>query len=165
MLEIKKGDNMLRAKNYFNQLDITSQGNSMTTVGKYDEQPVLEYAEMPRQNLPIPELLQPIAEDDDKVHYYLTAKDSQTEYFKDVISPSKGFSRHVLGPVIKLKKGQNVTMTTENQLDEPLTYHWHGLMLNAEADGGPMRVVESKEKRSEERRVGKESSARCEREQ
>src|SRR5699024_12482799 len=93
MLKIKKGDNMLRAKNYFNQLDITSQGNSMTTVGKYDEQPVLEYAEMPRQNLPIPELLQPIEEDDDKVHYHLTAKDSQTEYFKDVISPSKEIGR------------------------------------------------------------------------
>src|SRR5690625_5349338 len=37
-------------------------------------------------------------------------------------------------------------MTTENQLDEPLTYHWHGLMLNDDADGGPMQVVESKEK-------------------
>lgn len=146
MLEIKKGDNMLQAKNYFNQLDITSQGNSMTTVGKYDEQPVLEYAEMPRQDLPIPELLQPIAEDDDKVHYHLTAKDSQTEYFKDVISPSKGYNRHVLGPVMKLKKGQQTTITTENQLDEPLTYHWHGLMLNDDSDGGPMHVVESKEK-------------------
>src|SRR5690625_7395505 len=107
MLEIKKGDNMLRAKNYFNQLDITSQRNSMTTVGKYAEQPVLEYAEMPRQNLPIPELLQPIAEDDDRVHYYLTAQHSQTEYLKDVISPPKGYRRHVLGPVIELQKGQN----------------------------------------------------------
>src|SRR5690625_7034861 len=106
MLEIKKGDNMLRAKNYFNQLDITSQGNSMTTVGKYDEQPVLEYAEMPRQNLPIPELLQPIAEDDHKVHYYLTAKDSQTEYGKEEINASKGFSCHDLRPDIKLRKGK-----------------------------------------------------------
>src|SRR5699024_8249742 len=145
MLEIKKGDNMLRAKNYFNQLDITSQGNSMTTVGKYDEQPVLEYAEMPRQNLPIPELLQPIAEDDDKVHYYLTAKDSQTEYFKDMISSSKCISNHMLGPEIKLKKGKNVTMATEKPHNEPLTYHWHGLMLNNDADGGQMQVVDSKE--------------------
>src|SRR5699024_12415725 len=112
-------------------------GNSMTTVGKYDEQPVLEYAEMPRQNLPIPELLQPISEDDDKVHYHLTAKDSQTEYFKDVISPSKGFSRHVLGPVIKLKKDQNVTKTRENQLDEPQKYHSNGIINNAKPDRGP----------------------------
>src|SRR5699024_9577622 len=103
MLKIKKGDNMLRAKNYFNQLDITSQGNSMTTVGKYDEQPVLEYAEMSRQNLPIPELLQPIEEDDIKVHYHLTAKNSQTEYCKDVIIQSKGYNGHVLGTVLKLK--------------------------------------------------------------
>src|SRR5699024_12432321 len=104
MLEIKKSDKMLQAKNYFNQLDITSQGNSMTTVGKYDEQPVLEYAKMPRQNLPITELLQPIAEDDDKVHYHLTAKCSQTEYFKYVISSSKGFKHHVLSMVIILNK-------------------------------------------------------------
>src|SRR5699024_11992856 len=91
MLEIKKSDKMLQAKNYFNQLDITSQGNSMTTVGKYDEQPVLDYAKMPRQNLHITELLQPIAEDDDKVHYHLTAKVRQTEYSTDVISPSNTF--------------------------------------------------------------------------
>src|SRR5699024_3700868 len=106
MLEIKKGDNMIQAKNYYNQLNITSQGNSMTTLSRYDELTVLEYAKMPCKNLPIPELLQTMAEDDDKVHYHLTAKDSQTEYFKDVISPSKGFNRHVLGPVMKLKKGQ-----------------------------------------------------------
>src|SRR5690625_7550902 len=103
---------------------------------------------MPRQNLPITELLQPIAEDDDKVHYHLTAKDSQTEYFKDVFSPSKGYNRHVLGPVMKLKKGQQTTITTENQLDEPLTYHWHGLMLNDDSDVGPMHAVESKENTS-----------------
>src|SRR5699024_9019119 len=95
--------------------------------------------------LPIPELLQPISEDDDKVHYHLTAKDSQTEYFKDVISPSKGFNRHVLGPVMKLKKGQQTTITTENQLDEPVTYHWHGLMLHDDADCGPMQVIKPKE--------------------
>src|SRR5690625_2779787 len=105
-----------------------------------------EYEKKTRKKSPNQKLLQTIEEDEKKIKYYLTAKDRQTEYFQDVISPSKGFSRHVLGPVIKLKKGQNVTMTTENQLDEPLTYHWHGLMLNDDADGGPMQVVESKEK-------------------
>src|SRR5699024_3927519 len=83
---------------------------------------------------------------DDKEHYYLSAKDSQTEYFKDLISPSKGFNRNVLGPDMKLKKCQQTMITTEYQLDEPVTYHWHGLMLNDDAYGGPMQVVEPKEK-------------------
>lgn len=137
---------MLTTKNYFNQLDVTTQGNSMTTVGKYDSQPKLKYADIKRQLLPIPEILTPMTETDESVHYHLTAEEGTTEYFPGVKSPSKGYNGNLLGPIMKLRKGQETKITTENQLKDPVTYHWHGLMLPADADGGPMRVVESGDK-------------------
>ncbi|SFH65350.1 multicopper oxidase family protein [Pisciglobus halotolerans] len=133
---------MLTTKNYFHQLDVTSQPNSMTQVDDFDSQPTLKSVEMERQDLPIPALLEPVSQSEEKVHYHITAQEGETEYFPGIKSPSKGYNGNVLGPVMRLRKGQEVTITTENQLEQPATYHWHGLMLPAEADGGPMRVVE-----------------------
>ncbi len=139
-------DRMLTTKNYFNQLDVTTQPNSMTNVGMFDSQPELKYAAMGRQDLPIPEMLKPVSENDESVHYHITAQEGKTEYFPGVESPSKGYNGNILGPVMKLKKGQETTITTENQLEQPITYHWHGLMLSDDSDGGPMHVVDSGDK-------------------
>src|SRR5699024_8128416 len=95
---------MLTTKNYFNQLDVTTQGNSMTKVGKYDYQPKLKYADIKRETLPIPEILTPISENDESIHYHLTAEEGTTEYFPGVESPSKGYNGNLLGPVMKLRK-------------------------------------------------------------
>lgn len=133
---------MLKTKNYFNDLDLTKQANSMTTVDEYSSQPTLKSAKMVRQTLPIPEILSPTSQMDHKTHYHITAQDGLTEYFPGIKSSSKGYNGDLLGPVMRLRKGNDITITTENQLKEQTTYHWHGLMLPASADGGPMRIVE-----------------------
>ena len=133
----------MRTKDHFNELDITYQANSMTKVGGMDDQPKLKAVDFERQPLPIPDFLEPISETKDHVHYQVVAQEGETEYFPGVKSPSKGYNGDLLGKILKLKKGQQTTITTENQLQEPLTYHWHGLLLSADADGGPMRVVDS----------------------
>lgn len=139
-------NDMLTTKDYFNQLGITEQPISRTEITEFDSQPELKYVEMERQALPIPKMLYPVGQKEGSVHYHITAQDGTTEYFPGVKSPSKGYNGNILGPVMKLRKGQETTITTENKLEQPATYHWHGLMLPAEADGGPMRVVESGEK-------------------
>ncbi len=46
-----------------------------------------------------------------------------------------------LGPALRLRRGQTVTIDFTNHLPEPTTVHWHGLIIPGEVDGGPHRPV------------------------
>jgi len=52
-----------------------------------------------------------------------------------------GYSGPVLGPVIRLRRGDEVEMTIENALDVDTTVHWHGLLLPGDFDGGPHQII------------------------
>ena len=54
-----------------------------------------------------------------------------------------GYSGPVLGPVIRLRRGDEVEMTVENALDVDTTVHWHGLLVPGDVDGGPHQVIKS----------------------
>lgn len=41
------------------------------------------------------------------------------------------------GPLLRFKEGENVTINVTNQLDEPASIHWHGLIVPPEMDGVP----------------------------
>jgi FtsP/CotA-like multicopper oxidase with cupredoxin domain len=56
---------------------------------------------------------------------------------------SYGYSAPVLGPVIRLRRGDEVQMTVENALDIDTTVHWHGLLVSGDVDGGPHQVIKS----------------------
>lgn len=43
----------------------------------------------------------------------------------------------VPGPLIRLKRGQNVRLRVENRLDEDTSIHWHGLLVPFQMDGVP----------------------------
>jgi blue copper oxidase len=49
----------------------------------------------------------------------------------------------VLGPVIRLRCGDEVEMTVENALDIDTPVHSHGLLLPGDVDGGPHQVIKS----------------------
>ncbi len=42
---------------------------------------------------------------------------------------------HVAGPTFVLKRGEPVSITVVNQLDEPTSVHWHGIELDSYYDG------------------------------
>ncbi len=52
-----------------------------------------------------------------------------------------GYSAPVLGPVIRLRRGDSVEMTVENALNTVTTVHWHGLMVPGYNDGGPQQLI------------------------
>jgi len=52
-----------------------------------------------------------------------------------------GYSAPVLGPVIRLRRGDEVEMTVENALDVATTVHWHGLLVPGHSDGGPHQAI------------------------
>ena len=41
------------------------------------------------------------------------------------------------GPLLRFKEGENVTINVSNQLDEPASIHWHGLIVPPDMDGVP----------------------------
>jgi blue copper oxidase len=52
-----------------------------------------------------------------------------------------GYSAPVLGPVIRVRKGDRLMMAVDNALDCDTTVHWHGLHVPGDVDGGPHQVI------------------------
>lgn len=52
-----------------------------------------------------------------------------------------GYNGAFLGPALRLRRGQTVTIDFINRLPQPTTVHWHGLIIPGDVDGGPHRPV------------------------
>ncbi|QDP19951.1 copper resistance system multicopper oxidase [Sphingomonas xanthus] len=48
-----------------------------------------------------------------------------------------GINGTIPAPLVRLKEGQNVRITVDNQLDEDTSIHWHGLIVPFHMDGVP----------------------------
>ncbi len=73
--------------------------------------------------------------------YDLNIQRGETEFFDDVKTPTKGINGSYLGPVLRMKQGENIRLNVSNSLPEKTTLHWHGFNLPASADGGPHQVI------------------------
>lgn len=95
------------------------------------------------QPLSFPPLLQPVSRDGDHVKYALTAQKGEMTFVDDITTDTYGYNGNFLGPVLRLQTGEHVTIELTNALDEPTTFHWHGLEVVGDAtDGGPHAVIE-----------------------
>ncbi len=56
-----------------------------------------------------------------------------------------GYGEGILGPTIRVKKGDNVNINLLNKLSNHTNIHWHGLLIPAEMDGHPDQMVMSNE--------------------
>ncbi len=52
-----------------------------------------------------------------------------------------GYSAPILGPVIRVRRGDEVQVTVEDALDAVTTVHWHGLLAPGYNDGGPQHLI------------------------
>ena len=85
--------------------------------------------------LAIPKLL-------DGTKFTVIARQGTTEIFDGTKTETYGYNGSFLGPVIRLNKGDKVTITAKNELSEGTTFHWHGLELPGDADGGPHHILQ-----------------------
>ena len=69
-------------------------------------------------------------------HAFLTGKPTRTY----------GYSAPILGPVVRLRRGDDVEMVVENHLDVATTVHWHGLLVPGHNDGGPQQLIQPGER-------------------
>ncbi|HHL3256350.1 multicopper oxidase CueO [Citrobacter braakii] len=96
-----------------------------------------------RPALPIPDLLTADASN----RMQLIVQTGQSS-FAGKTATTWGYNGSLLGPAVKLSKGQSVTVDIHNQLAEETTLHWHGLEIPGEVDGGPQGIIPAGGKRS-----------------
>jgi hypothetical protein len=67
----------------------------------------------------------------------LTASVIRWNILPDVAVEAYAYNGQVPGPRIRVTEGDRVRMRVKNDLPEPTTVHWHGLILPNEMDGRP----------------------------
>lgn len=91
--------------------------------------------------LPIPGVLEDTNPDPMKASYELNVQYGQMEFFPGVMTDTLGYNGNFLGPLIRIRKGQEVEIKVNNQLSTPTTAHWHGLDVDGPNDGGPHQDI------------------------
>ena len=89
--------------------------------------------------LPIPPLA-PSELLDGRRRFTLTAASGETELVTgrpDIRTATMGYDGTFLGPTLRSRRGENVSLNVHNALTEATTLHWHGMHLPAAMDGGP----------------------------
>lgn len=91
--------------------------------------------------LPIPPLAESTVGADGTRHFTLRAMTGESDMVRGLRTPTWGFNGTVLGPTLRARRGESVSVTVENRLPEPTTVHWHGMHVPARCDGGPHQPI------------------------
>ncbi|MDO4927556.1 MAG: multicopper oxidase domain-containing protein [Corynebacterium sp.] len=76
--------------------------------------------------------------------FNLVAQVGEAEIVPGMITAGTyGFNGPILGPTLRLRRGEEAAFHIENTLPEVTAVHWHGVKLPALMDGGPHTPIES----------------------
>src|SRR5699024_4794648 len=103
--------------------------------------------------LPIPPLLKDHDPDPGKAEFHLTAQNATKEFVPGKKTETMGYNGNYLGPVIRVHKGQEVSVKVKNKLDDMTTSHCHGLEVDGDEDGGPHSGIQPRESWSPEFKI------------
>ena len=87
------------------------------------------------------QLLQPRVENGVKI-FDLEASVIRWNILPDVTVEAYAYNRQIPGPRLQLTEGDRVRINFRNNLPEPTTVHWHGLILPNEMDG-PAEITQA----------------------
>lgn len=90
--------------------------------------------------LTFPQVLMPDQRDNNSISYTIRAQQGTPEIFDGIKTTTYGYNGDFLGPVIRVEKGIKVTIHLVNDLKEDTTFHWHGLEVPGNEDGGPHKA-------------------------
>jgi blue copper oxidase len=88
--------------------------------------------------LPIPRLIDAAAS---RHTVNLRAMPGRHAFIAGKLARTYGYSAPILGPVVRVRRGDEVEMVVENHLDAATTVHWHGLLVRGQNDGGPQQLI------------------------
>lgn len=110
------------------------------------------------RELAIPPLLKPDSETKSEVTYTLVAQEGESDFLEGKKTKTLGYNGNFLGPVLRVRDGQKVTINTENKLNTDTSFHWHGLKIPSDVDGGPHQPVKPNETKKIDFTVDQEAS-------
>ncbi|EHR60192.1 putative multicopper oxidase [Saccharomonospora cyanea NA-134] len=90
----------------------------------------------------IPPVVEPRRGADGRDHVDLRLQTGTTEFLRGKQTRTWGVNGSYLGPTIRVRKGQHVSIHVTNDLPESSSLHWHGMRLPAVMDGGPYQEIE-----------------------
>jgi FtsP/CotA-like multicopper oxidase with cupredoxin domain len=73
--------------------------------------------------------------------FQLTAQRGTTAFVDAGTSETWGFNQSYLGPTLRIATGETTAAEVQNTLNEPISVHWHGLLVPGDADGGPHQTI------------------------
>lgn len=76
-----------------------------------------------------------------KVRFNLTLQQGKSSFFPGTTTSTLGINGNYLGPVLRAKRGDTVSLNVNNRIGEESTLHWHGFTLPAKMDGGPHQRI------------------------
>ncbi len=118
----------------------------------------LKPSKQSERQLLIPPVLETSSQNEEEITYDIVAREGEFQIKDGEKTETLGYNGEFLGPVLRMKKGQKVTINTTNQLASRTSFHWHGLKIPSDVDGGPHQTIESGEKKSVTFEVKQEAS-------
>lgn len=114
----------------------SSNGHHMMRHGVDDVVPFKAIAQASRP-LALPPVLKGEADESGRVVYNVTAQSGHSAIKEGAVTATYGYNGDVLGPVLLMKTNEKVRINLQNNLPEDTTFHWHGLVVRSDVDGGP----------------------------
>lgn len=74
--------------------------------------------------------------------FTLKAQAGFTRFWPDLATATFGYNGSYLGPILRFRQGEKVRIQVLNELAEPTTVHWHGLVVPGDQDGGPHQIIQ-----------------------
>lgn len=94
-----------------------------------------------KRQLKIPALLEDRNPDPGIAEFILEAQAGETNFIGNMQTETLGYNGSYLGPVLKIRRGEQVNIQVRNKLTDPTTVHWHGLVVDGSEDGGPHQGI------------------------
>ena len=139
------------------EVNHSDMGSNMMMDGHMSHDEVVGLNDSTGENdLKIPMMLE--RGDKKDVTYTVRAQKGKTEIFDGIETNTYGYNGTFLGPMLRLEKGETVKVKTINELEEDTTFHWHGLEVSGEEDGGPHSVLAPDEEKVIEFEVTQEAA-------
>ena len=79
---------------------------------------------------------------DGRRQFHLTVAEGTREFLPGKRARTAGVNGPYLGPTLRLRRGEDVDLIVQNNLDEMTTMHWHGMHVPARMDGTPHQRIE-----------------------
>jgi len=79
------------------------------------------------------------------LHFDLSVEEGSHSFFEGTLTQTYGINGNYLGPTLRLKDGDEVSLNFTNNLNEPTTMHSHGMHLPATMDGGVHQIINPSE--------------------